>query len=285
LEKFRVIVGSPEDAQLGAEMQVRRPQFLVTKYNDPDGWRRLRAPGIWLLGRCSRWPANQMRELAYRWFRTAARLGRPVSGGATWNALTEDLRNEISMSWWTTSVADWETFPVERELFNAFLQGDKEERTHDRIRRLYSVSLLGARFATPRNVQLLRAAGADVEEVKESLIVTTSPTLEQVWTPEYLAKTAALRKLAWPISIQNPIDYEGLGRAHWFRLNPRSSRPRYPTPDEIKAALAAFRAAVAARMPASVPDDALEFAPGSEAPPLAPIRQDDDFTEELGDAP
>ncbi|HEY4244017.1 MAG TPA: hypothetical protein VGM88_29595 [Kofleriaceae bacterium] len=258
-DELRILVGTPADVQLAAELQTRHWLWLSNYRDEPERWRQLRPPTLWMYARSARWPAARVRTLALRWFRTAAMLGSPLSGGATRGAVAEDLRNEVSLQRSHTELEPWLTQPLDRALFDEFLGADSVAAMHRRIRRLYPVSLLGPRFTTPRNIELLRAAGAEVEQVKDCLIVTTALELVSAWDPDYMGKTAALRKLAWPISIQNPIDYEGLGPEHSFEMK-TGVRPRYPTPDEMRAAMAAFREAVAARMPATVPDAGLELA-------------------------
>ncbi|HEY4243998.1 MAG TPA: hypothetical protein VGM88_29490 [Kofleriaceae bacterium] len=262
---FSVLVGTSQDVQLGARVQFRHKLGYPTRSFAP--------PHAWFVAR-QRWPKALVRDVARRWFTLAAEQGTPISGGASGDDFLPDLKAELSFERESSFVA-WESVPPRHSLFWQRLDRDHEWYMHDRIRRLYPLSLLGPRFATARNEELLRTAGATVERVRESLLVTAYPDLISVWSPAYLAATARLRKLAWPISIQNAADLAGLRMRPQFAVR-RSSQP-FQAPyeaivEEFKTQTQELERLLPKAAVAALPEDKLEFAPGWE-PEIGEIPQ------------
>ena len=245
IRSIALLVGTPSEVHLGGRIALRRDAAYMTA-TDP-----LRS---WVVAETTRWSPERIALVCRRWLRDAAERGVVQSGGVAAHPNLLGLKNEVS-----GEREDEVAFvPVSAAymLHRSRVDGDRPWEIAKRgFRRLYPVTLLGPRFSSPNNADLLRAAGAKVEVVGRSLVVDTYPEVVPVWSPEYLAATVALRRLAWPISVQNPADAVGLG------LKARFEAPRYVEPPsweppfeevvkELKRQTKAFEALVAAQPPA-----------------------------------
>lgn len=198
-----LLVGSPQDVRLGGAIGLRIDRAFAEEFQSP--------PLIWLGAESGRWPEPVFTRFARRWLHIAATQGTPFSGGVLAAA---DLRNaKVEMT------CEFEGFPEDKgnATLAAFYEKLRRERAPDgartMLRRVYPITLLGPRLASQVEREALVAAGAtNIESVNGSLIFDATPQLLEAWSPEYLAATAELRRLLWPLSFQNPADDPDLPR-------------------------------------------------------------------------
>jgi hypothetical protein len=222
------MVGVPSKVHLGARLRLR------TTHDAP--------PCAWFCAESHRWPADQLVAAGRRWLALAAEQAEPISGGVAAATSLLAAKNEVSLEYEGMA---FEAVSVADQLFTERIHADHAWRTWNRIRRIYPVTLLGPAFAGAANADLLRAAGARVEAVRDSLIVDGHAPVIPAWDPAYLAATVELRRAAWPVTIQNLADAEGLGHRDRFSIPDRASLPSWQPPiAEVRRELERQRRAV-----------------------------------------
>ena len=226
VRSIALLVGTPADVHLGARICVRHGKR--TEGTEP--------PRSWLAAESVRWPASRMVPTCRHWLALGAEHGAPISGGVIAAASLLDAKNEVSSE--LESMA-FEKITAAEALFTARLHRDRPELAWDKLRRLYPITLLGPRFASPAHAELLRAAGARVDPVRNSLIVEAYPSVIPAWDPEYLAATIELRRVLWPLTFQNLADATGLGLGARFEVPAKLSVPSWePSVEEVRRELA-----------------------------------------------
>ena len=271
VQSLNLLVGTPVEVHLAAELALRsfRPAFAPPYATS------------WLIAETERWPADRLAAIGRRWLTLAATHGTPVSGGVFAATTLRNARMEASLA---QEADDGELFTPAETLFRDRLQ-DHADDASTKLRRLYPITLLGRRFASPANAELLRNAGARrVEPIGESLIVEADAPMMPAWSPEFLASTVDLRRLLWPFSLQNPADAEALGLDVRFELRDKPFHPSPNVPDydkhikQVRALLARERKELAALIAAvrsrpRVRAELVRPMPERERPPDEPLPE------------
>jgi hypothetical protein len=271
VKALNLLVGTPVEVHLGVELALRSfRSALVPPYATS-----------WLIAETERWPADRLAAIGRRWLTLAAMHGTPVSGGVFAATTLRNARMEASLA---HESDDGELYTPAETLFRDRLH-DQVYDASTKLRRLYPITLLGRRFASPENAELLRTAGARlVEPVGESLIVEANAPMVPAWSPEFLAATVELRRLLWPFSLQNPADAEGLGLGVRFEPNGKPFNPSPNVPDydkhikQVRALLARERKEFAALIAAAPPrplvrGELVRPMPERERPPDEPLSE------------
>ena len=256
-QTITLIVGKSTDVRLVARIELRPHPSVASS----APWQ------VTLACEATRWPAAMFVGLARRWFRLAAEHAVPLSAGVTWAPRLLDAKNEVECR--DDRGSGTPVGPADM-LVRDCLHFDRPSLAWNRIRRLYPITLLGPKFASTGNARLLEAGGAKVEVIGRSLLVDTYPEVVSAWSPEYLAATVALRRLAWPISVQNPADAVGLGLKVRFEVAVRYAPPTWEATHEevvkeLKRQTKAFEALFAAQPPAPEVVGALVVTEGLDA--------------------
>ena len=220
LESIWLLVGDSATVHASAQVWLRR------KPRDPEFW----PPGTsWFVADAARWQGARIAAVGRQWLELAAEHGAAISGGVLAGTSLRDAWVETRGIF---AFGAGEVITPAQGLLQERLHGDDLRGTWSKIRRIYPLTLLGPRFASNHNAQLLRAAGAlRVQELGGSLIVDASAEVVPAWAPAYLASTTALRRLAWPITLQNPADAEGLGLPTQLTVRPVALSPSPHVPD------------------------------------------------------
>lgn len=205
------LVGEPSEVHLGGRITLRNMRDDAPPY-------------IWLAAESTRWPEDRFVAVARSWFRIAATQCQVISGGIVAATSLLAAKNEVSLEYEGMS---FEAVSVADALFTERIHRDNAWRTWNRIRRIYPVTLLGPAFASATNAELLRAAGARVEAVGHALLADGHAPMIPAWDPAYLAATIELRRVAWPVTIQNLADAEGLGHPERFEIANKFSVPSW----------------------------------------------------------
>jgi hypothetical protein len=283
VRSLNLLVGTPTEVHLGAELALRAfspafaPPFATT----------------WLIAETKRWPADRVVAVGRRWLTLAATHGTPVSGGVFAATTLRNARMEASLA---HESDDRELYTAAETLFRDRLS-DHADDASTKLRRLYPITLLGRRFASPANAELLAAAGArGVEPVGEALIVEADAPMAPAWSPAFLAATVQLRRVLWPFSLKNPADAECLDVGARFELRGKPFQPSPNVPDydkhikQVRALLANERkeldALIAATPPRPVTGELVRPMPEREPPPVIEVptpRKRDRKPSKLGD--
>ncbi|NVB84173.1 MAG: hypothetical protein HOV81_37705, partial [Kofleriaceae bacterium] len=158
VQSLSLLVGAPTEVHLGAELALRSFRSAFAPHYATS----------WLIAESKRWPADRLAAVGRRWLTLAATHGTPISGGVFAATTLRNAHMEASL---VHESDDGELYTPAETLFRDRLQ-DQVDNASTKLRRLYPITLLGRRFASPANAELLRSAGAClVEPFGESLIV------------------------------------------------------------------------------------------------------------------
>jgi len=81
-----------------------------------------------------------------------------------------------------------------------------------KAKRVYSTTILGPKLAEQAGgAAAARAAGAlNIVEIGGSVIFNATTEIMDSLSPEFLDETRGVRSWLWPLTIQNPLDGEGI---------------------------------------------------------------------------